>query len=98
METASYYPVRILSALAALLEYFEELSKSFVKGTLRISYSSAEGVMILDQATIANLEILRNLRSGCPKVLPAYSACPHLVLSAAPTTACAAFLPNTAAT
>ena len=30
-------------------------------------YRSVEGVMLLDPATVANLELLRNLRTGDPK-------------------------------
>jgi DNA mismatch repair protein MSH4 len=57
-----------LSALAALLDYAECIEKvSFVKGTLRLSYTSAVGAMLLDAATVRNLELLRNLRTGDTK-------------------------------
>ena len=57
-----------LSALAALIEAVEQAEgASFVKGTLRITFNSVEGVMLLDPATVANLEILRNLRTGDAK-------------------------------
>jgi len=54
-----------LSALAAIIDYAEHQAKmAFVKGTLRIRYSSVEGIMLLDPATVANLELLRNVRTG----------------------------------
>lgn len=57
-----------LSALSALVFFFEEVQKmQLVKGTLRISHRPCDGVMLLDPSTIANLEILRNLRTSCPK-------------------------------
>ena len=56
-----------LAALCALIEVVEHEGTTFVKGTLRIEYKSVEGVMLLDPATVANLEILRNLRTGDSK-------------------------------
>ena len=54
-----------LSSISALIDYASAKGgMSFVKGTLRIRYSSVKGVMLLDPATIANLELLRNLRTG----------------------------------
>lgn len=54
-----------LSALAAIIDYAEYQAKmAFVKGTLRIRFSSVEGIMLLDPATVANLELLRNVRTG----------------------------------
>ena len=54
-----------LSSIAALIDYAQAKGgMAFVKGTLRIRYSSVKGVMLLDPATIANLELLRNLRTG----------------------------------
>ena len=57
-----------LSALAAIIDYAEYQAKmAFVKGTLRIRFSSVEGIMLLDPATVANLELLRNVRTGDTK-------------------------------
>ena len=59
-----------LSALASVIEYVEGpdlRAASFVKGTLKITYATSEGSMLLDHATIQNLEILRNLRTGSTK-------------------------------
>lgn len=57
-----------LSALAALVDAVEQAeSTSFVKGTLHIKYAPIDGVMLLDPATVQNLELLRNLRTGDPK-------------------------------
>ena len=39
---------------------------SFVKGTLAIKFLPAHGVMLLDPSTVANLELVRNLRTGDP--------------------------------
>ena len=57
-----------LSALAALVEAVEHSEcTAFVKGTLRIKYCPVEGMMLLDPATVHNLELLRNLRTGDAK-------------------------------
>lgn len=57
-----------LSALAALIEAVEqEEGTSFIKGTLKITYSTVQGIMLLDPATVQNLEILQNLRTGDTK-------------------------------
>ena len=37
-----------------------------MKGTLAIKFLPAHGVMLLDPATVANLELVRNLRTGDP--------------------------------
>lgn len=58
-----------LSAFAALVDTMEQADGAkFVKGTLRVQYHSVEGVMLLDPATVANLELLRNLRTGDQKL------------------------------
>jgi DNA mismatch repair protein MSH4 len=57
-----------LSALSALIETVEESERTqFVKGTLSMSFVPVDGMMLLDPSTIANLEILRNLRTGDPR-------------------------------
>ena len=57
-----------LAALAALIDFAASMEQTtFVKGTLRLKYSSAQGVMHLDPSTIRNLEILANARTGNPK-------------------------------
>ena len=40
------------------------LQVSFVKGTLRLTYATAVGAMLLDASTVRHLELLRDLRTG----------------------------------
>lgn len=69
LETAVASKYLALSALAALVDTVESSEHTaFVKGALKIRCTAVDGTMLLDAATIANLELLRNLRTGDPKV------------------------------
>ena len=57
-----------LAALCCLIDFFwEHEATVFVKGTLRIKYAGAVGVMLLDPASVRNLELLYGMRAGSPK-------------------------------
>lgn len=62
-----------LAALCCLIDFFwEHEATVFVKGTLRIRYAGAKGVMLLDPASVHNLELLHGMRTGNPKVCKPY--------------------------
>ena len=56
-----------LSAFAALLDTLEKERVSILQGTLRVAFMQAKGIMLLDPSTVANLELVRNLRTGDPR-------------------------------
>jgi len=64
-----------LAALCCLIDYFwEHEATVFVKGMLRIKFTGAHGVLLLDPASVRNLELLRSLRTGDPKAGPVLPA------------------------